>query len=351
MVYFPTGSQLKASFGAAMPQYFVNSAEEKAEKALQSAEAEVGKLVKPTEPIPLYSYEYFKYCTIGGIIACGPTHASVTPLDVVKCRLQVDKSLYKGNFDGWRQIIRTEGAGGLFTGFGATLIGYSLQGAGKYGLYEFFKYKYGQLVGEDIATNYKTSLFLVASASAEFFADILLCPWEAVKVKTQTTLPPQPGLVFSHFGKALSTDGWAGLYRGLVPLWARQIPYTMVKFATFENTVIAIYNQLPGEKADYSPLAQTGVSFLGGYIAGVFCAVVSHPADVMVSKVNNDRKAGESLGSAMGRIYSKIGFGGLWTGLGTRIIMVGTLTGLQWLLYDSFKAYVGLPTSGGGQKK
>ena len=71
----------------------------------------------------------------------------------------------------------------------------------------------------------------------------------------------------------------------------------------------------------------------------------------MVSKVNNDRKAGESLGSAMGRIYSKIGFGGLWTGLGTRIIMVGTLTGLQWLLYDSFKAYVGLPTSGGGQKK
>jgi len=34
-------------------------------------------------------------------------------------------------------------------------------------------------------------------------------------------------------------------------------------------------------------------------------------------------------------------------GLGTRILMIGTLTGLQWLIYDSFKTAVGLPTTGG----
>ena len=45
-----------------------------------------------------------------------------------------------------------------------------------------------------------------------------------------------------------------------------------------------------GKKEDYGKLAQTGVSFLGGYIAGIACAVVSHPADVMVSKLNSDRK-------------------------------------------------------------
>jgi len=37
-------------------------------------------------------------------------------------------------------------------------------------------------------------------------------------------------------------------------------------------------------------LQQTGVSFLAGYIAGIGCAVVSHPADVMVSKLNAERK-------------------------------------------------------------
>lgn len=30
------------------------------------------------------------------------------------------------------------------------------------------------------------------------------------------------------------------------------------------------------------------MTFLGGYIAGVFCAVVSHPADTVVSKLNSD---------------------------------------------------------------
>lgn len=42
--------------------------------------------------IPLYSGEYYGYCTVGGTLSCGLTHAAVTPLDVVKCEhsLQLD---------------------------------------------------------------------------------------------------------------------------------------------------------------------------------------------------------------------------------------------------------------------
>jgi len=121
----------------------------------------------------------------------------------------------------------------------------------------------------------------------------------------------------------------------------------MVKFATFEKTVEQIYHYLGRPKSSYNGLQQTGVSFLGGYIAGVGCAVVSHPADVMVSKLNSDRKPGESAGKAIGRIYGKIGFAGLWNGLPVRILMIGTLTAFQWLIYDSFKVALGLPTTGG----
>ncbi|KAK9381766.1 mitochondrial carrier domain-containing protein [Kockiozyma suomiensis] len=296
--------------------------------------------------IELFSPEYYYTCTLGGILACGPTHTAVTPLDLVKCRRQVNPALYKGNFQAWGSIIKSEGFGGIFTGVGATFIGYSFQGAGKYGFYELFKKKYADLVGEEIAHKYNTLLYLVASASAEVIADVLLCPWEAIKVRTQTTIPPFASSVFDGYKKIVAAEGFGGLYKGLSPLWARQVPYTMVKFASFEKTVEQIYKTLPGEKADYSMLAQTGVSFLGGYIAGVFCAVVSHPADVMVSKINAEKQAGESMGAAVGRIYAKIGFGGLWNGLPVRIVMIGTLTGLQWLIYDSFKAAVGLPTTG-----
>lgn len=93
-----------------------------------------------------------------------------------------------------------------------------------------------------------------------------------------------------------------------------------MKFASFENIVAAIYSYLPGEKSDYGKGAQTAVAFTGGYLAGILCAIVSHPADVMVSKLNADRAPGESFGGAMSRTYSKIGFGGLWNGLPVRIV-------------------------------
>jgi len=66
---------------------------------------------------------------------------------------------------------------------------------------------------------------------------------------------------------------------------------------------------------------------MSGYIAGIFCAIISHPADTLVSKIYAGKTEG-SLMSNVGRIYGEIGFKGLWNGLGTRILMVGTLTGL-----------------------
>ncbi|CRK42021.1 hypothetical protein BN1723_018960, partial [Verticillium longisporum] len=77
---------------------------------------------------------------------------------------------------------------------------------------------------------------------------------------------------------------------------------------------------------------------------------VSHPADVMVSKLNANRAPGEAFGGALSRIYKDIGFSGLWNGLPVRIVMIGTLTGLQWMIYDYFKIFMGLPTTGGASQ-
>jgi len=167
----------------------------------------------------------------------------------------------------------------------------------------------------------------------------------------QTTVPAPYHSTFKGISETVGKEGWGGLYKGITPLWGRQIPYTMMKFASFETIVEAIYNYLPKNKDEYGKGVQTTVSFGGGYLAGILCAIVSHPADVMVSKLNASRVAGESFGVAMSRIYGDIGFKGLWNGLPVRIVMIGTLTGLQWLIYDSFKIFVGLPTTGGGTEK
>jgi len=69
------------------------------------------------------------------------------------------------------------------------------------------------------------------------------------------------------------------------------------------------------------------VTFLSGYWAGIFCALVSHPADTMVSIINK-KNSSEPIGKQVSKVYAEIGFRGLWNGLLTRIIMIGTLTGL-----------------------
>ncbi|MCJ1478922.1 hypothetical protein MMC13_007606 [Lambiella insularis] len=317
-----------------------NEAQREFQKASEAAQAKAGKM-------ELYSAKYYAACALGGLLACGTTHTAVTPLDLVKCRRQVDSKMYKGNFEAWGKIGRAEGFRGIYTGWSPTFFGYSAQGAFKYGGYEYFKKLYSDLAGPDMAYRYKTWIYLTASASAEFIADVALCPFEAVKVRMQTTIPPFASGTFSGISTVTGKEGTAGLYKGLYPLWARQIPYTMMKFASFETIVEMIYGYLPGTKSDYSKSAQTGVSFTGGYLAGILCAIVSHPADVMVSKLNANRQPGEAFGSAMGRIYKDIGFSGLWNGLAVRIVMIGTLTGLQWMIYDSFKIFMGFPTTGG----
>lgn len=309
-------------------------------------------MVAEQKKIALYSPEYYATCVIGGTMSCGATHYIVTPLDLVKCRRQVNPTLYTSIMNGWRTIFRDGGIRSLFTGGVPTALGYSMQGACKFGFYEYFKFKYAELAGEEIAFKYRTSLYLAASASAEIIADIALCPMEALKVRMQTSATPFASSATAGFLKIYSNEGASGFFKGLTPLWMRQVPYTMMKFSCFERTAEAIYKYcLSKPKHEYNKTQQLGVTFIAGYIAGVFCAVVSHPADTVVSKLNNiQKKAGEGTGAAISSILSDLGFTGVWRGLGARIIMVGTLTALQWFIYDTFKVYSGLPTSGAVKK-
>jgi len=87
-----------------------------------------------------------------------------------------------------------------------------------------FKDVYKNIVGEENATKYKRIGWSIASGSAEVIADVLLCPWEACKVRMQTSKAKNvdyPRSFFPAFSKILSEDGVKGLYKGIGPLWGR----------------------------------------------------------------------------------------------------------------------------------
>jgi len=126
-------------------------------------------------------------------------------------------------------------------------------------------------------------------------------------------------------------------YSGFGPILFKQVPYTMAKFAVQGAAAEKIAKSVVGK--DLSSLTgatKLGVSLLSGVIAGVAAAIISHPADTLLSKVNKAGAGGEGpILTRLTNIASEIGFYKLATvGLGARCVMIGTLTAGQFLLFD-----------------
>jgi solute carrier family 25 (mitochondrial phosphate transporter), member 3 len=122
---------------------------------------------------------------------------------------------------GFRQVIASEGAGALLTGFGPTAAGYFLQGAFKFGGYELFKQQAINYLGYETASANRTAVYLGASAVAEFFADVALCPLEATRIRLVSQPTFATGLV-SGFTKIAKTEGIGAFYSGFGPILFKQ---------------------------------------------------------------------------------------------------------------------------------
>ena len=140
----------------------------------------------------------------------------------VKTRIQLDPVTYnRGLIGGFRQVIQNEGASALLTGAGPTFAGYFLQGAFKFGGYELFKQQFINAVGYENAVNNRTLIYLASAATAEFFADIALCPLEATRIRLVSEPTFATGLV-SGFSKIASQEGLGAFYSGFGPILFKQ---------------------------------------------------------------------------------------------------------------------------------
>jgi len=268
------------------------------------------------------------------------THGGLTPVDVVKTRIQLDPATYnRGLIGGFRQVIAKEGAGALLTGFGPTAAGYFLQGAFKFGGYELFKQQAISILGYETAANNRTAVYLASSGLAEFFADIALCPLEATRIRLVSDPTYANGLV-GGFSKMLKNEGIGAFYAGFGPILFKQIPYTMAKFVVFEKVNEAIYGYV--DKSTASSGKQTAINLGSGLMAGFAAAFVSQPADTMLSKINKTKgEPGEGTTSRLIKIAKELGLKGSYTGIGARLFMVGTLTAGQFAIYGDLKKALG----------
>ena len=96
----------------------------------------------------------------------------------------------------------------------------------------------------------------------------------------------------------------------------------MAKFVVYERVAEAAFAKFP--KKDLSDGAQTAVNLGSGLIAGFAAAIVSQPADTMLSKINKTKGLpGESTISRLVKIGGELGFRGSFAGLPTRLFILG----------------------------
>lgn len=114
----------------------------------------------------------------------------------------------------------------------------------------------------------------------------------------------------------------------------------MAKFVVFEKVSEAAFRTWP--KESLSDGLQTTVNLGSGLVAGFAAAIISQPADTMLSKINKTKGLpGEGTTSRLIKIAKELGVRGSFSGIGARLFMVGTLTAGQFAIYGDLKKALG----------
>ncbi|KAJ6927830.1 mitochondrial phosphate carrier protein 1 [Populus alba x Populus x berolinensis] len=244
-----------------------------------------------------FSPAYYGLCAVGGMLSAGTTHLAITPLDVLKVNMQANPIKYNSILSGFSTLLKEQGPSSLWRGWSGKLFGYGVQGGCKFGLYEYFK----RLYSDVLMDQNRNFVFFLSSASAQVFADVALCPFEAVKVRVQTQPTFANGLAdgfpklykaevftedLSHFGAATFHKPYCF---GTSEI-SGDNAVSMVMFTTFEQSVDLIYrNIIQRRKEDCSRSQQLGVTCSAGYVAGAVGTVISNPADNVVTSLYNKK--------------------------------------------------------------
>lgn len=286
------------------------------------------------------------------------TSLFMTPLDVVKIRLQAQQKAllsnkcylycnglmehlcpcgetawvpkrvhFHGTFDAFYKIAKLEGVPALWSGLSPTLVLAVPCTMIYFVSYEQLRYRmktmHNKMTGE---FGQPMWIPLIAGATARITAVTLVSPLELIRTKMQSK-----HLTYSEITSALRQvikyEGYGGLFRGLGSTLLRDVPFSGIYWTTFESTKRA-FNKPDSEKNSFL------FNFFCGSVAGSIAAFVTVPFDVV--KTHQQIELGEkeiytdgkiqqrasNMTDIVRNIYKNHGLKGLFTGLMPRIFKV-----------------------------
>jgi solute carrier family 25 (mitochondrial phosphate transporter), member 3 len=238
-----------------------------------------------------------------------------------------------------RIIVQEEGTSALLKGLGPTIVGYGIEGAAKFGLYENLKPSMLRILHLDNPA----IAYLIASVIAGAVASIVLCPLERTRIRLVSD-PDFATNLFTGIPLLVKESGIRGLFSGFPAMLSKQVPYTIGKQVSFDEASKYLYSVLATPN---NPLTALEVSFVSAFSASIAACLLSQPGDVILTAKCKERgSTSVEFFDVIEAIYDRRGIQGFYSGLTARILQVGAIITSQLILYDNVKQGLGLPATG-----
>nr|CAH7747447.1 unnamed protein product [Callosobruchus chinensis]CAH7750987.1 unnamed protein product [Callosobruchus chinensis] len=287
------------------------------------------------------------------------TSLLVTPLDVVKIRLQAQQKApqtkcflycnglmdhicsctpedphskwlqrpghFNGTLDAFIKIGKTEGITSLWSGLSPTLVLAIPATIVYFVVYEQLRLKLKDTYNKQSFGEKQQPFWipLASGATARVISASVVSPLELIRTKMQSQR-----LNYFEIGQALKilieTSGYKGLWRGIFPTLFRDVPFSAIYWMNYES-IKSVCN-------GGSKVPSFGVSFFAGFISGSLAAMITTPFDVVKTHqqiefgenklYGNQSQRVRTTSEVFRQIYRQYGIKGLFTGTVPRVVKV-----------------------------
>ena len=124
----------------------------------------------------------------------------------------------KGIVSAALSIIKDDGPTVLLGGLGSTVVGYGIEGAMKFGVYEVCKPIMTKLIKGS-----KGAAYIAASVFAGAVASILLCPMESTRIRQVTDPEYADKGLMAAFPQLVKEEGFGPMFSGIWAMLSKQV--------------------------------------------------------------------------------------------------------------------------------
>ena len=291
---------------------------------------------------PLWAVAESAYRFTLGSIAGSVGATAVYPIDLVKTRLQNQRStlvgevLYKNFWDCLFKVIKWEGYLGLYRGLPPQLVGVAPEKAIKLTMNDFVRDKVVRPDG-----SYPLWGEILAGGTAGGCQVIFTNPLEIVKIRLQVAGEVASAQRVSTFG-VIRELGFRGLYKGARACLLRDIPFSAIYFPLYAN--------LKKSFQDENGTNSMGSLFVAGVLAGIPAPFLTTPADVIKTRLQVKAREGQTRYNGVidcaKKIYVEEGQKAFWKGANQRVFRSAPQFGVTLLTYEFLQR--ALPVNFGG---